>query len=94
VSIVGKKSTLFNRLLGTVQGSILGPILYAIFVAPLFQIENLEGFADDMFILREGCDLTTLMNDLERSLEKISKWYSQSGLLLNHSKPYGNLSIL
>jgi hypothetical protein len=68
VSINGDHSTLYNLLLGTVQGSILGPILYAIFVAPLFDIEYLEGFADDMFIPREGNNITTLISEMERSL--------------------------
>jgi hypothetical protein len=62
VSIEGKNSTLYNLLLGTVQGSILGPILYAIYVAPLFDIEYLEGFADDMFIPRDGSNLAELVH--------------------------------
>ena len=86
VSINGENSTLYNLLLGTVQGSILGPTLYAIFVAPLFDIVYLEGFADDMFIPREGSILTTLVHDMEDSLDSISKWYSQSGLVVNQSK--------
>jgi hypothetical protein len=32
--------TLFDLLLGTVQRSILGPILYAIFVSTLFDMET------------------------------------------------------
>jgi hypothetical protein len=39
-----------------------------------------------MFIPREGCDVKTLINDMERSLEKISKWYSQTGLVVNRAK--------
>jgi hypothetical protein len=58
----------------------LGPILYAIFVAPLFEMEYLEGFADDLFIPKDGSILTTLVQEMEDSLDKISKWYSQSGL--------------
>ncbi len=50
MSIEGENSTLYNLLLGIGQRSTLGPILYALFVAPLFDIEYLEGFADDMFI--------------------------------------------
>ena len=36
---------------GTIQGSILGPILYALYVAPLFDLTDLSNFADDNFIL-------------------------------------------
>jgi hypothetical protein len=45
-------STFFDILLGTVQGSILGPYLHAIFVAPLFDLEFFFAFADDTFIPR------------------------------------------
>ena len=86
VSIDGSNSTLFNLLLGTVQGSILGPILYAIFVAPLFDLEYLEGFADDMFIPRSGRDLKTLTSNMENSLANISSWYKKSGLVVNSAK--------
>ena len=86
MSIDGSNSTLFNLLLGTVQGSILGPILYAIFVAPLFDLEYLEGFADDMFIPRSGRDLKTLISKMENSLANISSWYQKSGLVVNSAK--------
>jgi hypothetical protein len=52
----------------------------------LFEIEYLEGFVEDKFIPREGSILTTLVHDMEDSLDKISKWYSQSGLAVNQSK--------
>jgi hypothetical protein len=39
-----------------------------------------------VFIPREGSDLTALVGEMETSLEKISKWYSQSGLVVNRSK--------
>ena len=86
VSIDGMTSTLYELLLGTVQGSILGPILYAIFVAPLFDLEYLEGFADNMFIPRSGRDLQTLKHDMEVSLDIISTWYKKSGLVVNCAK--------
>jgi hypothetical protein len=36
VGIYNKNSYFYDSLTGTVQGSILGPILYAIYVSPLF----------------------------------------------------------
>ena len=38
---------------GSIQGSILGPILYAIFVTPLYNISELSNFADDNFALAQ-----------------------------------------
>ena len=42
VSFNGKNSTLYNILLGTVQGSVLGPVLYAIYISPIFDLEDKE----------------------------------------------------
>ena len=39
-SIDGANSCLLRSNMGTIQGSIIGPILYTIFVAPLFDLEN------------------------------------------------------
>ena len=43
---------------GTIQGSILGPILYAIYVSPLFDLADLSNFADDNFILTNPSKLS------------------------------------
>ena len=40
VSVNGSESTIRVTWYGIVQGSILGPILYAIFISPLFEVEN------------------------------------------------------
>ena len=40
VSIDVNNSCLIKSNIGTIQRSILGPILYAIFVAPLFDLEK------------------------------------------------------
>jgi hypothetical protein len=58
ISIDGTNSTMFKIILGTVQGSILGPILYAIFVASLFDQEMFLAFAEDTFIPRIEQSLT------------------------------------
>ena len=86
VSIDGEDSILYDLLLGTVQGSILGPVLYAIFVSPLFKIADLELFADDSFITKSNESLTELIKDMEKSLEAITKWLKQSGMKVNQNK--------
>ena len=85
VTIDGINSTMFDLLLGTVQGSILGPVLYAIFMSPLFDIADLLSFADDTFIPRWNSSLQLLVSDVEKDLEAITKWVKDSGLKVNQS---------
>ncbi len=86
VSMDGETSVLFYILLGTVQGSILGPVLYAIFVSPVFDIDDLSAFADDKYIQKSSTSLTKLIVDIEKSLEAITKWLKKSGLIVNQGK--------
>ena len=86
ISIDGTNSMQRELVSGTVQGSILGPILYAMFVTPLFDHHSLTNFADDNFIVRWNNNRKGLIEDLERSLEAITKWLRGSGLTVNQSK--------
>ncbi len=70
VSIDGQNSIIFDLPLGTVQGSILGPILYAIFVSPLFDLYDLSNFADDTFILICNKNLPVLIYNLKKNLRQ------------------------
>ena len=47
----GSNSEIIENNIGTIQGSILGPILYAIFIRPLYDIEKITTFADDNYIV-------------------------------------------
>ena len=47
VNIKEKNSYVIKLIGGTIQGSILGPLLYAIYVSPLFDLLNITNFADD-----------------------------------------------
>ena len=71
---------------GTVQGSILGPVLYALFIRPLYDIENLTTFADDNYIITINKNKKAALEDLERKLERIVKWLKESGLKVNENK--------
>ena len=86
VSIDGNSSYIHTSRVGTIQGSILGPILYAIFTSPLFDLEKMTSFADDTQIVRWNSNLSLLIKDMEKSLEAIIKWLKQSGLKVNDSK--------
>jgi hypothetical protein len=52
ISVDGANLVQYDLLLGTVQGSTLGPVLYSIYILPLFDPEFLLTFVDDNYILR------------------------------------------
>ena len=60
VSIDGENSYMHHSEVGTVQGSILGPILYALFVSPLFDLAGMTMFADDNYIIKWNKQLDVL----------------------------------
>ena len=86
IDIDGKCSYLKSSDTGTIQGSRLGPILYAIYVSPLFDLQKITNYADDNFIIRSSKILTELIEDMRKSLEAITKWLKQSGLKVNETK--------
>jgi hypothetical protein len=86
VNVKGTCSNVYNCFSGTVQGSILGPFLYAVYVSPLFDLQKLTNFADDNFIVRWNRQIEVLIDDMEKSLEMITKWFRDSGLKVNESK--------
>ena len=86
VSIDGDNSYVHMSCVGTVQGSILGPILYAIFVSPLFDLAKMTLFADDNYVIHWNKDLALLIVDMQRTIELITKWLRQSGLKVNEGK--------
>ena len=65
---------------------MLGPVLYAIYVSPLFDLTQLTNFADDNYYLEWNRDLTVLVENLEKKLEMITKWLKDSGLVVNEGK--------
>ena len=48
---------MFDSDVGTIQGSVLGPILYALFVSLLFDLTQLTNFAYDNFYLEWNTNL-------------------------------------
>jgi hypothetical protein len=86
VSINNKNSHFCDSLTGTVQSSILGPILYAIYVSPLFDICKITNFADDNCILKWSKNKNKVPESLTDTLITITKWLKVSGLKVNESK--------
>jgi len=86
VEIGGESSTLFKVPEGTVQGSVLGPILFAIFIAPMFKLARVSSFADDSYLSENGSDVRDVVNKLQNSASLLTKWLKSSGMIVNESK--------
>ena len=86
VSLDGENSYVHQSVVGTVQGSILGPILYAIFVSPLFDLAKMTLFADDNYVIHRSRQISELVTEMKRTLEKIIRWLTNSGLKVNDEK--------
>ena len=86
VDINGEVSKFYEINYGTIQGSILGPILYAIYVSPLFDLTELCNFADDNFALTWHKNKQIAITLMENKIALIIKWLKDSGLKVNESK--------
>ena len=84
----GIKSDMKLLDIGVPQGSVLGPLLFLLFIndLPIVTDFNVKLFADDTFLSLEGDDLKTLQKKSNIELRKVSKWFSANKLTLNISK--------
>ena len=78
-------------LQGVPQGSILGPLLFNIYVNDLFYIPfeaNLCNFADDNTIYACDISLNNLVEKLESSAALVIDWFRNNYMKLNDSKSH------
>ena len=89
-----KQYVLFNNITstrecincGVPQGSILGPILFLIYVNDMPNICRqllFMLFADDTIILYSNSDIMQLMNTINSELINLSDWFKANRLSLN-----------
>ena len=86
VEVDGDVSSMFEIEIGVIQGSCLGPILYNLFVSPVFVIAPLESYADDSYSTEHDPILEVAIGKTEITLNKLVDWFSGSGLKVNKSK--------
>ena len=91
-----------NIPFGVPQGSILGLILFIIFTADLFFINNdidFASYADDTTPYVCGHNFFEVINFLESNVTNLFKWFDENGITANSSKnhflirPYETKSI-
>ena len=79
---------------GVPQGSILGPLLFLIYINDISYSSNLRSFVlfpDDTNLLISHKDSNTLMNQMNKELGKISTWLALDKLSLNLAKTHFTL---
>lgn len=89
VSMNGKTSSLQVINIGVPQGSVLGPVLFMLYINDLSQFVSLSTcnlYADDTVIYCGGEDATTVENKLQQSVNTVSQWYTSNHLCLNTEK--------
>ena len=77
VDINGNFSSEKDIISCILQGSILGPILFLCYINDLFRVTDLLTlmFADDTFCLRSDSDLTQLIDNINRDINKLATWF-------------------
>ena len=82
-------STWFEILFGVPQGSILGPLLFNIFLADLFFILSeidIANYADDNTPYTSSNDVNGLVKNLEEASKRLFKWFSGNLMKSNPDK--------
>ena len=84
----GKSSSMLNLSMGVPQGSILGPLLFLIYINDLPYASALYSllFADDTTLLASGPDIDMLFNHVNSEFNKITHFFRLNKLALHPNK--------
>jgi len=86
VEVDGKTSLLIEIDCGTLQGSVLGPVLFALFIAPIYETVNMCTYADDNFLVEHDSTLNGTIGKVKMKAERTIKWLRESGMKVNADK--------
>lgn len=76
---------------GVPQGTVLGPLLFIIYINNLFLLETngeIITFADDTVVYYKDTDWTKLKQKVETDFTRIKKWFNNKILTINFDKTF------
>ena len=79
-------STWENIIAGVPQSSMLGPLLFNIFINDLFLFVSnsfLSNYGDDITLYAFGFNLEEIKNTLHFDFDLVSKWFEENCIVLN-----------
>ena len=94
VRVAGHSSSVRVVNVGVPQGSILGPILFLIYINDLPRISNLFSsilYADDTTLLSKNSDYGELIDSINSEIPRLYEWTNANRLSLNLNKTYAML---
>ena len=86
---IGSYKSSSNVKIGVPQGSVLGPLLFNIFLNDLFCVElnsEIFNFADDNTVYSCGTGISEIMTNLESDLSTLLNWFYANGMVANPDK--------
>ena len=91
VTVDGHKSQTKELTIGVPQGSVLGPLLFLIYINDLplpTQKMNSILFADDTTLFTHNTEINNLIKSMKDDLQLVSEWLTANCLTLNIGKTY------
>ena len=91
VTVNGYKSQTKELTIGVPQGSVLGPLLFLIYINDLPMATkrmNSILFADDTTLFTQNTVLNNLIKEMKDDLKLVSEWLIANSLTLNIGKFY------
>ena len=86
VDVNGHCSVFTEILAGTLQGSCLGPVLFALFISPVYDLVDCFTYADDNYTIETGKKLDETIGKVKLKSEILIQWLKKSGMKVNASK--------